>query len=36
LVYNTGSFWRQYGSVLAKIFRYALPTRTAEPLTAPA
>jgi len=31
LPYNTGSFWQQYGSVLGKIFRYALPTRAAEP-----
>jgi fatty acid desaturase len=27
--YNTGSFWRQYGSVLASIFRFALPSRAA-------
>ena len=26
--YNTGGFWRQYGGVLARIFRHALPTRT--------
>ena len=24
---NTASFWRQYGTVLKKIFRYALPNR---------
>jgi len=24
-VYNSGSFWRQFGSVVARIFRYALP-----------
>jgi linoleoyl-CoA desaturase len=30
LPYNTGSFWQQYGSVLKKIFQYALPQRTAE------
>jgi len=34
LPYNTGSFWTQYGSVLAKIFRYALPERLAKPATA--
>jgi linoleoyl-CoA desaturase len=32
--YNTGSFWRQYGSVLAKLFRYALPARSPEPALA--
>ena len=37
LPYNTGSFWRQYGSVLAKIFRFALPPfRTAAPVPAEA
>jgi linoleoyl-CoA desaturase len=25
--YNTGGFWRQYTTVLARIFRYALPPR---------
>jgi len=25
--YNTGGFWRQYGTVLARIFRFALPPR---------
>ena len=25
--YNTGGFWRQYGSVLARIFQYAWPNR---------
>ena len=30
LEYNTGSFWQQYGSVLAKIFRFALPTARVE------
>jgi linoleoyl-CoA desaturase len=25
--YNTGGFWRQYATVLARIFRYALPPR---------
>ncbi|HET9033247.1 MAG TPA: acyl-CoA desaturase [Dokdonella sp.] len=25
--YNSGGFWRQYGSVLARIFRFALPSR---------
>lgn len=34
LPYNTGSLWRQYGSMLAKLFRYALPARTPEPLPA--
>jgi linoleoyl-CoA desaturase len=34
LPYNTGSFWRQYGSVLRKIFVYALPTRAAAPAAA--
>jgi linoleoyl-CoA desaturase len=27
LGYNTGSFWKQYGSVLKSIFKHALPTR---------
>jgi len=27
--YNTGGFWRQFGSVIARIFRHALPTRPA-------
>ncbi len=31
LPYNTGSFWEQYGSVLKKLFVYALPDRAAEP-----
>jgi linoleoyl-CoA desaturase len=26
--YNTGGFWRQYGGVLLRILRYALPPRT--------
>jgi NADPH-dependent stearoyl-CoA 9-desaturase len=34
LLYNTGSFWQQYGSVLAKLFRYALPWQTPTPVTA--
>jgi len=34
LPYNTGSFWRQYGSVLKKLFVYALPERTAAPAAA--
>jgi linoleoyl-CoA desaturase len=25
--YNSGGFWKQYGGVLARIFRYALPPR---------
>ncbi len=25
--YNTGGFWKQYGSVLARIFRFAVPGR---------
>jgi NADPH-dependent stearoyl-CoA 9-desaturase len=32
--YNTGSFWQQYGSVLKKLFVYALPERSAVPVTA--
>jgi NADPH-dependent stearoyl-CoA 9-desaturase len=28
--YNSGGFWRQYGSVLARIFRYAWPSRPAR------
>jgi linoleoyl-CoA desaturase len=31
LPYNTGSFWQQYGSVLATIVRLALPSREAKP-----
>jgi hypothetical protein len=34
LPYNTGSFWQQYGSVLKKLFVYALPDRAAEPRAA--
>src|SRR4029079_6614181 len=35
LPYNTGTFWEQYGSVLKKLFVYALPDRaTAAPLAA--
>jgi linoleoyl-CoA desaturase len=33
LPYNTGSFATQYGSVLARIFRFALPTSEAQPAT---
>lgn len=29
--YNTGGFWRQYGSVLKRIFVHALPTRVRAP-----
>jgi NADPH-dependent stearoyl-CoA 9-desaturase len=32
--YNTGSFGRQFGSVVARIFRYALPETTPAPATA--
>ncbi len=31
LPYNTGSFWQQYGSVLKKLWAYALPTRAPAP-----
>lgn len=31
LAYNTASFARQYGTVLAKVFRHALPSRRATP-----
>jgi linoleoyl-CoA desaturase len=31
LPYNTARLSRQFGSVVAKIFRYALPTRCAAP-----
>jgi linoleoyl-CoA desaturase len=34
LAYNTGSFWQQYGSVLKKLFVYALPERTPQPVAA--
>jgi linoleoyl-CoA desaturase len=34
IAYNTGSFWQQYGSVLKKLFVYALPGRSAEPVAA--
>jgi linoleoyl-CoA desaturase len=34
LPYNTGSLWRQYGSVLAKLLRYALPAHSPEPVPA--
>jgi len=27
--YNTGSFWSQFGSVVARIFRYSMPAREA-------
>jgi fatty acid desaturase len=30
LPYNTGRFWEQYGSVLKKIFTYALPERAPQ------
>jgi linoleoyl-CoA desaturase len=29
LYYNTGSLWRQYGSVMARIMRYTLPPKSA-------
>ena len=35
LPYNTGSFWQQYGSVLKKLFRYALPERSGHPAVLP-
>ena len=31
LTYNTGSFWKQYGSVLERIARFALPPRQLAP-----
>jgi linoleoyl-CoA desaturase len=34
LPYNTGTLWEQYGSVLRKIFTYALPSRSAAPAVA--
>ena len=34
LHYNTGSFWKQYGSVLKSQFRRALPTRRMQPALA--
>ncbi len=34
LPYNTGSFAAQYGSVLSRIFRFALPTRASQAQTA--
>lgn len=34
LPYNTGSLWRQYGSVLGKIWEYAWPTRVPAPTPA--
>jgi linoleoyl-CoA desaturase len=34
LAYNTGSFAQQYGSVLARIFRLALPSFATESATA--
>jgi NADPH-dependent stearoyl-CoA 9-desaturase len=32
--YNSGSFWKQYGSVLRNNFRYMLPTRQPEAVAA--
>jgi len=34
LPYNTGSFATQYGSVLSRIFRFALPTASTQAVTA--
>lgn len=31
VAYNTGSFWKQYGQVLGRVFKHALPTRPARP-----
>ena len=36
LPYNTGSFWQQYGSVLARIVRLALPPQDGAPAAAAA
>jgi linoleoyl-CoA desaturase len=32
--YNTGGFWKQYGSVVKNIFKYALPTGAPRPVPA--
>ncbi|HET8882163.1 MAG TPA: acyl-CoA desaturase [Solimonas sp.] len=34
IAYNTASFWRQYGTVLGKVFRHALPSRRTAPVLA--
>ncbi len=33
-LYNTGPLWKQYATVLGKVFKYALPTRSPQPLAA--
>ncbi len=33
-VYNTGSFWQQFGTVVANIFRFALPSRASTEMAA--
>ena len=33
--YNTGRLSRQFGSVIFKIFRFALPGRSSRPVPAP-
>jgi linoleoyl-CoA desaturase len=34
LPYNTGGFWKQYGSVVKNVFKYALPNRASQPALA--
>jgi len=34
IYYNSGGFWRQYGGVLARIVRHALPTTAPQPVAA--